>query len=323
MSFPSINILPSFFATWPRKGTKVSKRAKDMQPPGYGYLASGNYGIVYKSLDSTTILKLNSKKGALEDNNLFEEFKILDRVGCIAPDYVPVPSALTRINGSLAIQMSNVGNAISKFFVSGSEAEPLKADEIALCILQSIHFILLINDRVKIEDLHEGNVCVQGRGADIRLRFIDVGQWCNYEPDETFADEISTYWIDIVVHNTIKVFWDAEDDEEEPALWLEVLTDCLSGGGGAEHSVFTQLMGIVKKSVKPRSGKNIYRILLDTAALIQALIRDKGSDCEARGEMLLQQITQAEQAARLRTRPSKHASMYSTIKDKNPSRRTW
>jgi hypothetical protein len=307
------------FAQPPPQSTKLSKRVRDYQPPDYTFLASGGYGDVYQSQNSTTVLKLFSRKGqdGTSQENVIAESQKLDDLGRIAPDYVPVPCASTRFNQTLAIQMPNVGNTLSKMLPfqekRGSVMQRLPIldpDEIALCMLQSIHFILLINDRMKMDDVHPANVCVQGRKENIRFRFIDVGLWHKYEPEELFVDEIRTCWIDIVGENAQKLFQD--DDLDENGLWREVLTEYLTAGPNPQEfgESCGRLMQIVD-TFNIKGGANIYSVLLNMAERIQEVIRAMATVCTLRGDYLLQKIREAEIAARLRLRPSERPSMYS------------
>ena len=225
--------------------------------------------------------------------------------GGVAPDYAPVPCALTRVNQTPGIQMPNVGHTIYQL-LPGQCHTPLEPDEVALCILQSIHFVLLLKDRVKMEDVHSENVCVQNTKENIRLRFIDLGMWerCD-EPRKTFADEIRTCWIDVVVRNAKKLFLD--EDFEDNGMWREVLTECSSA---SEDCGYADLMAILVRTFVVDSGVNIFEILLTTAEAILDFLRAAGSVCHPPAHALVQRIGDAAGAARAALRPSRRPSFY-------------
>ncbi len=289
-------------------GRSPSKRARDNQPLDFNFLASGSFGDVFLSHNLTTVVKLFSKRrinGTSEDN-VATEFQILEELGRIAPDYVPVPCTLTRINETLGIQMPNVGHTISMLLPkqchTSDRLTPLEPDEIALCIMQSVHFVLLIKDQVKMEDLHNENVCVQNTKENIRLRFIDVGMWHQYDP----AYEKRTCWIDVVVKNAQILFLD--EDFEDNGLWREVLSDCFTA---CRDNRYEEMLKILESSFVIKSGLNIFSILTTMAGRILEFLRDTDSVCYLSGKALFQRINEAAYDARISLRPSLRRSFYS------------
>ena len=53
----------------------------------------------------------------------------------------------------------------------------LTLEETFLCLLQSIHFTLLLGTQIQVADIHMMNICVSGTGAHIQMRWIDFGLW--------------------------------------------------------------------------------------------------------------------------------------------------
>ncbi len=310
-TYAAVARMRPFFAQ--PNGAKASKRVRDHRPDNFEYLVSGYSGDVYLSRNATTVIKLFPKSGGrstAEDEKVMAEFQILNYLGRVAPDYVPVPCRLVRSNkqmrATLGIQMPNVGPAIGDL-LPGIHQAPLEPDEIALCILQSIHFVLLLRDRVKMEDVHSGNVCVQNTKENIRLRFIDVGMWDRYVPDESFQDEIETRWIDIVVNNAQKLFQEEEDYDK--GLWREVLEECFNACRDPRHE---QLLRILSSTFVVESGTNIFQILLRMAETILAFLLDAQSVCHPPAHALVLRIKEAEMAARASLRPSRRPSFYAT-----------
>jgi hypothetical protein len=89
--------------------------------------------------------------------------------------------------------MSVLGNSYQLTLPPEQRLAPLAPEELALCILQSIHCVLLVNDRLQMKDVHQGNMCVQWRGPLIRLRFIDVGLWSK-EGGGIISNAYTLFW---------------------------------------------------------------------------------------------------------------------------------
>jgi hypothetical protein len=284
-----------FFAA-PHADQKPPKRARARHPLNFVFLTSGGFGDVYLSPNLTTVIKLplpkpvhpRRKACSDEEEAIADESRMLDYLGRRAPDYVPVPCALIRVHDqTLGIQMPNVGPALC-------DVLPWMApDEIALCILQSIHFVLLLGDRVRMEDVHHGNVCVQLAQEDIRLRFIDVAMWERCDADRTC-------WIDVVVRNAQKLFLDEGEGEEDNGMWREVLSECGPGAG------YAALLAALSRTFVVGSGASIFDILLRVARAVLEFLGGRS----ARAHVLVQQIAEAAVAARAALRPSRRPSVF-------------
>ena len=301
----------TFFAQPPSQ-SKITNAIQKRIPKNLQYLASGVDGDVLIYNNPAYVVKIN-KKGKYIDHveDTKKEFNILQAVWRMAPDYVPVPSTLTNIDGNIGIQMPNVGNALLKVLPHKHPRDQsipvLLPDEIALCMLQSIHFILLINDKVKLGDLHEGNVCTQWRDADIRIRFIDTAAWSKYDvfpKDEENFEEMYC-WMDVVINNSLKMFWD-EDDQE--GLWndvFEVYKDRIKHQSDTSDAFILQLMRIMNMFEREYKD-NIYTALLNMAGRIQDyIIASREENYITRCKTLLEQISHAHWVAIHTLRPSK------------------
>ena len=165
VSFTHYSIMNTFIPSNPYPEEEPPSRPSGLSPM-YEYLDGGAFGNVYISTNGTTVVKIPSN----EQVDLIGEYNTLCALQKLAPDYLPSPCMLTKIGKKTALQMGNAG-------ITFSNSLPLTGVEYALCILQSIHFLLLINDEFSIQDLHYGNLCLRWRGPDIRMRFIDVGMW--------------------------------------------------------------------------------------------------------------------------------------------------
>ena len=196
-----------FFAKKDSMNEVILKRPPDL-PPSYHYIASGAYGNVYASGGGTTVLKL-FEAGSGEKNLMYamDEYTKLDALSNLAPEYLPAPCTRIKIGSIPAIQMVNAGNSL--YAISKME-DPLTAMEYALCILQSIHFVLLISDEFIIYDMHIGNICVRSRGAAISLKFIDVGLWDDNKNPTLYSG---------IVQNANALFW-----SEWGSLWQSRLS---------------------------------------------------------------------------------------------------
>ena len=65
------------------------------------------------------------------------------------------------------------------------------ADEFRLCLLQAIHFALLLgNTSVLVHDIHPINICVRNAGSQIEVRWIDFVTWKKEPRNEPYYSDI-------------------------------------------------------------------------------------------------------------------------------------
>ena len=285
-----------FFLQGPQIESQVN------QVPGYQFLGAGGFGDIYISNNLMTILKVFFPGGFTDEQCIQEavhEASILQKVARIAPEYVPAPTILAKVPVHIskwkvvdkpAIQMPNVGNTIrslSPFDVSPDKT--LKIDEIYLCILQSIHFLLLVNDQVKIDDLHSENLCVQWRGPNIRLRFIDVAKWHVFDSIEPI------YKTDVIIKNMQNMFLDPEVMQ---GMWYKILFDYIH--------IHVEINHFIKSLEKIDFSVNVYSVLLEMAINVQSCIQHGNGNIEfiTQGQILVDKIDLACGVARLSIRPS-------------------
>lgn len=208
--------------------TTTTTSSSDCRPPElpahYEYLASGLFGTVYLSRSGTTALKV-FKEPILRESVIQREYENLVALERLAPEYLPVPCKLELLGsgGIPAIQMTNAGITFDDFL--SKQKLSLTGFEYALCILQSIHFVLLINDEFNVNDVHSGNLCFRMRGEHICLKFIDVGMW-DYNTTipgyPLFLSQARRIKFGIV-HNADQLFWDKGE-----GTWQTILQESIS-----------------------------------------------------------------------------------------------
>ena len=266
-------------------------------PASYEYLASGAYGNVYSSGGGTTVQKL------FENKNLqyaCDEYAKLNALSKLATEYLPVPCMLTKVGDIPTLRMTNAGNALRDL----SRSNPLTCMEYALCILQSIHFVLLINDEFTIFDMHSGNICLRWRGANISLRFIDVGLW---EDNRLKHDHLKIQGNEGILHNANILFWDERDSIYQVMLKQFITKEIM------RNELFCRLarplFSILQKSGREthsRNHKNVYGMLMSLATAVQNCMYAHGDMTEAyqrRVEDLMDKILHAYHVSLLGLRP--------------------
>jgi len=171
---------PHFYPTPAKVYDEEEEEAAErraMLPPGTFFLNEGAFGCIVMTAHGHTLYKFSLEH---DDEQVSAECAQLLAVCRLAPQYTPAPVQLTRLPSfggmRLAIQMGNAGEALC------SLASPLTGLELGLCLLQSVHFVLLIGGAFGLRDVSVRNVCARGRGAALELRWIDVADWLPDEP---------------------------------------------------------------------------------------------------------------------------------------------
>ena len=291
---------PNFFAQ-----PQPFKRYADVvlhTPPGFTYLHQGYFGRVFVSTNGTTVLKVFMDSDVEGQR---KEYNILQLLSACAPDYAPGPVKFTRVNvGGFeypAIQMPNAGNAMNVLgniyqssLPQDQQLPALTVEELALCMLQSIHCVLLVNDRLQMKDVHRGNLCVQWRGPEIHLRFIDVGMW-SIEGGG-------------IVNNAYTLFWGMKDPVER--LWFYILKPYAQNNSPLALELQQILQqGITKFQKGKLSRLNVYAELVQLAEDIKKTFY-KHAECSRdyyiRVETLLESIYLANHMALLQFSPQPH-----------------
>jgi hypothetical protein len=230
-----------------------------MSIQGFKYLNKGSYGTIFVSDNGMSVLKVFDRGGRKYDKEggVRKEYLMFTILSQYAPEYIPAPCTLTRVtsNDIPAIQMINVGNSI--------QDRPITGVEIGLCILQSIHFVLLVSAHVKMKDVHEGNICTRYSGPDISLHFIDFGSWTEAE--------------DAIAHNSNVLFWDWDQ-----STWLQIL-DSLP-----DNEVYTELLTLLENR-----NACVHDGLLYIAMGVQRILGTQDSRVTERMEDILRKIYDA------------------------------
>ena len=94
---------------------------------------------------------------------------------CLAAAYSSGSPTLDKSQS--AIEMDYVGETLDTFIYDTNGRGRLTANELALCLMQCIEVVLLLDNAMLIADAHLCNICVTGREAAIRLHFIDLERW--------------------------------------------------------------------------------------------------------------------------------------------------
>ena len=157
--------VPNFYPPPIRNELPSTERPRDTT-----FLDRGYHGQIFITPNGMAIYKICNR-----DSQTHFEYQMLLTAAILAPQYVPAPIALVSIDDttgrSVAIQMMNAGKLL---WGRGRPLEPL---EIGLCMLQVIHFALLIGDAILFNDAGLSNMCVRLSGEHIQLRLIDSGLW--------------------------------------------------------------------------------------------------------------------------------------------------
>jgi hypothetical protein len=134
-------------------------------PAGFRPLANGADGELFISNNGMVVRKHCFNAWIAE-----KEWSILQLLMRIAPSYLPAPARLAREGEAYVLEMMNAGNCIAR-------GTHLTQSELCLCVLQTLHFVLLVSPYVKMRDMHSGNMCTRMRGSHIEMRWIDFSEW--------------------------------------------------------------------------------------------------------------------------------------------------
>ena len=110
------------------------------------------------------------------------EWRMVQCVMALTPQYTASPASLSMGSGQ---QAHNSGlyyilttQYAGDMLVTRLDERRLDADEFRLCLLQAIHFALLLgNTSVLVHDIHPINICVRNAGSQIEVRWIDFVTW--------------------------------------------------------------------------------------------------------------------------------------------------
>ena len=110
------------------------------------------------------------------------EWRMVQCAMALAPQYTASPASLSMGSGQ---QAHNSGlyyilttQYAGDMLVTRLDERRLDADEFRLCLLQAIHFALLLgNTSVLVHDIHPINICLRNAGSQIEVRWIDFVTW--------------------------------------------------------------------------------------------------------------------------------------------------
>jgi len=169
-------------ATVPNSAAAVVSMRKHGGPLVEGYHCFGDsiyFHIVQRSDDG-----LRVRKFFYSEAELASEYYNMQMFHCLASSYSSGPPTIVRAPSPRqgiacgAIEMDYVGESMGNlFFDKNSICSRITANELALCLMQSIEVILLLDNTMRMRDVNTNNICFTGRGAAIRLHFIDLEKW--------------------------------------------------------------------------------------------------------------------------------------------------
>ena len=160
----------------------TKKRPLYKTPSDIEALSRGMAGDVFVSKeDRSVVLKCFEY-----DDEALEEYAVATRVMQIAPQYTAGPADLflkqrdpdDDNDSSPYYYVMRTLNAGPTIHHRTQHTEcPFSADELCLCVMQAIHFTLLLGNQIRVADIHDENVCVSLSGAQIQVKWIDFGYW--------------------------------------------------------------------------------------------------------------------------------------------------
>lgn len=150
-----------------------------MDPPSTKFSPFGARGV-QRSEDGRRVRKFFEGKAELA-----HEYQNMEMFHCFADAYSSGPPMFVPHESQMGIEMDYVGETLDNFIFSDHEHHnacstslgSLTSNELALCLMQCIEVVLLLDNVMLIADANLGNICVTGRGAAIRLHFIDLEKW--------------------------------------------------------------------------------------------------------------------------------------------------
>lgn len=201
------------------------KICKRFDPPeGFEVLSNGMAGETFVSENREIVLKYFTY-----DTDAEKEYSMIESITRIAPQYTANPIEMYRdyefFYRPYVIRMPNVGPTLQ----FERQQVPFTELEVIFCLLQAIHFTLLLGQKVMVWDVHEENVCVSGDGPDIQVKWIDFGFWklCSSNRKET-----KSILHENVFELCLKEYWDAEGlFHERVNVILEWMRNRLKKGG--------------------------------------------------------------------------------------------
>ena len=163
--------------TW-RRGT--TRRAAGAA--GWGRVLSARHRRVAKKF-------YNNQAEALH------EWRMVQCLMALAPQCTASPASISMGSGQ---QAHNSGlyyilttQYAGDMLVTRLDERRLDADEFRLCLLQAIHFALLLgNTSVLVHDIHPINICVRNAGSQIEVRWIDFVTWKKEPRNEPYYSDI-------------------------------------------------------------------------------------------------------------------------------------
>jgi hypothetical protein len=208
-------------------------------PQGFQLLGKGTGGYVFVSHDSRIVLKYFKK-----DSEALHEFEMTSKVVRLAPQYTAGPVDLLFQRPDPQQPLNHVHLETHRrpplppekcwYVLRSMNAGPtmdyrmqhaalrLTPNELCLCLLQTIHFLLLLGNDIEVGDFTFENVCASRAGADIQLRWIDLQCW--EIPDKSTIEPWSTLTL-----NTLRLChfreWKTLATEDEYTPVIDVLTD--------------------------------------------------------------------------------------------------
>ena len=143
-------------------------------PPGCIPLSGGDSSNTFLSHDSTVVYKCYMNMGEAQ-----REWKMVRLVMGLAPQYTAGPARFFLAHGGgprwsyYVLSTRYAGEMLSKRMSD----HRLTVDEFYLCLLQGIHFVLLLGTLVVVDDVFSINICVRKEGHAIQVRWIDFVTW--------------------------------------------------------------------------------------------------------------------------------------------------
>ena len=130
------------------------------------------------------------------------EWRMVQCVMALAPQYTASPTSPASLSvGSGQQAVSDHYNSGLYYILTTQYAGDMlltrlcegrfDADEFTLCLLQAIHFALLVgNTSVVLHDIHPTNICERNAGSQIEVRWIDFVIWKKVPRNEPYYSDV-------------------------------------------------------------------------------------------------------------------------------------